>query len=77
MADVYGYSNDFINYGGWYFKYKTSFSENYNMQLTIEIKHSLDKITYNLCNSQQDECVVCTETTKDLIECCKQPICKE
>ena len=77
MADVYGYSNDFINYGGWYFKYETSFSENYNMQLTIEIKHSLDKITYNLSNSQQDDCVVCTETTKDFIDCCKQPICKE
>ena len=75
MADVYGYSNDFIEYEGWYFKYKKSFSENYNMKLTIEIKYSLDKMTSS--NTQQQECVVCTETTKDFIVCCKQPTCKK
>ena len=75
MADVYGYSNDFIEYEGWYFKYKRSFSENYNMKLTIEIKYSLDKMTSS--NTQQQECVVCTETTKDFIVCCKQPTCKK
>lgn len=74
MADVYGYSNDFIEYEGWYFKYRTSFSENYNMELIVEIKHSIDKIT--ISNTQEKDCVVCTETTKDFIVCCKQPICK-
>lgn len=75
MADVYGYSNNFIEYNGWYFKYKTSFTENYNMELIIEIKHSIDKITSS--NTQEEECVVCTETTNDFISCCKQPTCKK
>lgn len=75
MADIYGYSNDFVEYNGWYFKYKTSFSEDYNMQLIIEIKHSIDKITNS--SIQEDDCVVCMEKTKDLIICCKQPVCKK
>lgn len=76
MADVYGYSNNFIEYNGWYFKYKTSFTENYNMELIIEIKHSIDKIT-NSNTQEEEECVVCTETTNDFIVCCKQPTCKK
>jgi len=75
MANIYGYCNDFIEYNGWYFRYETSITENYNMELIIEIKHSLDKMTHS--NSHKEECVVCTETTKDFIVCCKQPTCKK
>ena len=45
------------------------------MELIVEIKHSLDKITNS--NTEEEECVVCTETTKDFIVCCKQPTCKK
>lgn len=78
MADVFGSCTDFIEYEGWYFKYRTSTSENYSMNLIIEIKHSLNQLT---CNSSDDtpgdDCVVCTDKTKDVIVCCKQPICKK
>jgi hypothetical protein len=77
MADVYGMCNDFIEYKGCYFKYRTSFSDNYIMNLVIEIRYTLDNL---ICNStdetSHDECVVCTNKTTDLIVCCNQPICK-
>ena len=76
MADVFGYVNDFIEYNGWYFKYRTSTNKSYDMELIVEIKHSIDNMTYNSSDTHHEDCVVCTETTKDLIICCKQAICK-
>jgi hypothetical protein len=77
MADVYGMCNDFIECKGWYFKYRTSFSENYIMNLVIEIRYTLDNL---ICDrndgASHDECVVCTDKTTDLIVCCNQAICK-
>ena len=77
MADVYGMCNDFIEYKGWYFKYRTSFSENNIMNLVIEIRYALDNLIYDRYDgASHDECVVCTDKTTDLIVCCNQPICK-
>ena len=78
MADVYGMCNDFIEYKGWYFKYRTSFSENNIMNLVIEIRYALDNLIYDRNDgASHDECVVCTDKTTDLIVCCNQPVCKE
>lgn len=78
MADVYGMCNDFIEYKGWYLKYRTSFSENYIMNLVIEIRYTLDNLICDRTDdTSHDECVVCTDKTRDLIVCCNQPICKK
>ena len=90
MADVYGMCNDFIEYKGWYFKYRTSYSENYIMNLVVEIKYTLEQLTYNKNDdtfgdadnsgdddTSEDDCVVCTDKTTDIIVCCNQPVCKE
>lgn len=84
MAGIYGMCNDFIEYDGWYFKYRTSFSENYNMNLVIEIKYTIDNlicdrndVTAGDDETAGDDCVVCTDKTTDLIVCCNQPVCKE
>lgn len=75
MADVYGRCDNFIEHGGWNYKYRTEFMENYNMGLIIDVKYPVN----NLITQGEDtnECVVCTENTNDLIICCNQPVCKK
>ena len=74
MADVFGSCNDFIEYGGWNFTYRTEFMNN-SMVLNINVKYPMNSLTTQ--GEDKNECVVCNENTNDLIICCKQPVCKK
>ena len=75
VADVLGSCVDFIEYKGWYFKYRSVFTEDYKTALVIEVKYSINKLTTESENNE--DCVVCTENTCESIICCNQPICKK
>ena len=60
---MYIVDNNFIEYGGWNFTYRTEFMENHNMGLIIEVKYPLNNLTTQGKNS--NDCVVCTENTND------------
>ena len=74
MADVYGRCDNFIEYGGWNFTYRTEFMNN-SMNLIIDVKYPMNTLTTR-CDDTND-CAVCTENTNDLIICCNQPVCNK
>lgn len=75
MADVYGRCNNFVQHCGWEFQYRTEFMKNHTMVLIIEVKYPLNDLTSE--DEDNDDCVVCTHSTNDLIVCCNQPVCKK
>ena len=75
VADILGYCNDFIEYKGWYFKYRSEFTADHKVELKIQIKRSIDDLTNEVENNE--DCVVCTENTCESIICCNQPVCKK
>ena len=75
MAGVLGRCDNFIEYGGWNYTYRTEFMENYNMGLIIDVKYPMNSLTTR-CDDTND-CAVCTENTNDLIICCNQPVCNK
>lgn len=75
MADVYGRCNNYIEHCEWQFTYNTDFTKNHTLALIINVKYPLNNLTIQ--GEDKDECVVCNENTRELIVCCKQPVCKK
>ena len=75
MAGVSGWCNNFVEYCGWEFQYRTEYMKDYTMVLIIEVKYALNDLTSS--SEDKNDCAVCTHSTDELIVCCKQPVCKK
>ena len=71
-AGVISFSNGFAIDRGWEYKISSIYEDNI-IVLNISIKNEIE--TFINENDEEDDCVVCTNSTNQTIKCCNQPIC--
>ena len=71
-AGVIRFSNGFATDRGWEYSVSSTY-ENGSILLKILIKNKIETLVKE--NEEEEDCVVCTNSTHETIKCCNQPIC--
>ena len=71
-AGVISFSNGFAIDRGWEYSVSSDYEDN-NIILKILIKNKIETLVKE--NDEEDDCVVCTNSTNQTIICCNQSIC--
>ena len=71
-AGIIRFSNGFATDRGWEYSVSSTY-ENGSILLKILIKNKIETLVKE--NDEEQDCVVCTNPTKEIIKCCNQPIC--
>ena len=73
-AGVISFSTGFATDRGWEYNVSSTY-ENGSILLKILIKNKIETLVKE--NEEEEDCVVCTNSTHETIKCCNQPICQK
>ena len=71
-AGIISFSNGFAMDRGWEYSVSSDYEDS-NIMLKITIKNKIETLVRE--NDEEDDGVVCTNSTNETIECCNQKIC--